>query len=445
MANSKPFLTTNDLVNAVELTMSFPISQNSYTYDDIVTFLNQEMLLNAVPTLIEERQEYLVHRREHPFIANIGRYPISERAIAMSLRDVKYVDTSGQFYDLVRTAPDDKAYNQNTAVVANGNIGKFYLEGNDLVFVSTTFPDIEGSVMQFFYIRPNNLVRNDRAAIIEGFRKQITVIDNSDFVVGDQIGFSINTQTTTPVSATLTLVASSPSTGEFELGADENVTAANIANAINALNVGLSANSELAIVDVEFLNISTTITTTATSDAIDVYEDYIDIKFDQLDTSYTNPVNDETSTLYQANGLVDFLQMNPGHKIFTYDVTLLAIDGVYGKFNVEELQTYAYNSSGNGTKTFFQIVVGDYICPRYESIVPYLPPELHHALAERAAARIMMGSGDREGYALSMTKIQEMNKGQQTLIGNRVESSPNKVFNRNSLLRLGKLGTRRRY
>jgi hypothetical protein len=56
-----------------------------------------------------------------------------------------------------------------------------------------------------------------------------------------------------------------------------------------------------------------------------------------------------------------------------------------------------------------------------------------------------MAIGDKEGYAISMNKIQEMDKKQETLIGSRVESSVPKVFNRYSLLRLGKSRFRRRY
>lgn len=110
MPNVKPYLTTDDLVEAVQLTMSFPLSQNSFTYNNIVTFLNQELQLNAVPTLIEEHQEYLVHKKAVPLVTNISRYPIPDRAIGMTLRDVKFSDPSGNFYDITRVAPDDKAF-----------------------------------------------------------------------------------------------------------------------------------------------------------------------------------------------------------------------------------------------------------------------------------------------------------------------------------------------
>jgi hypothetical protein len=56
-----------------------------------------------------------------------------------------------------------------------------------------------------------------------------------------------------------------------------------------------------------------------------------------------------------------------------------------------------------------------------------------------------MAIGDVQGYQISQSKLAEMNKYQETLIGSRVEGSISKVFNRYSLLRLGKSRFRRRY
>jgi hypothetical protein len=152
----------------------------------------------------------------------------------------------------------------------------------------------------------------------------------------------------------------------------------------------------------------------------------------------------QTSSLYGVGHLVDFLQTNPGHRTYTYDIPIVAIDGTVASFAVSGLKTYLNNSSG-GVLAFYNIKVGDYICLANECIIPQIPPELHNALAERAASRVLMSIGDMQGYQLSMAKIQEMDKKQETLIGSRVEGSVPKVFNRYSLLRLGKSRFRRRY
>ncbi len=661
MPNVKPWLTTDDLVEAVKLTMSFPLSQNSFTYNNIVTFLNQELQLNAVPTLLEEHQEYLVYKTAIPLVSNISRYPIPDRSIGMTLRDVKFADQSGNYYDITRIAPDDKAFFQQSNG-SNQTVGKFYLEGNEMVLTPQLLSNPTGYLIQFFHLRPNYLVRNERAAIIKHFHKRIEIIDNTLIVPGDEIEVMIGNQSPSPTSFILTAVNSNAqtisnigfdgkittnfvhgfplnsflnislsgvsgttlninnsligviSTGTNTLQIEDSninvvsptytftVTSANatagaiyenngnyftvvntitgsttlVTNGIqNPLLTGtltkisgdgdstiafssyslltyngyiftvasanatsgavyqngngelftvlntitgstqlstsgtistestgtltrVSGTGDLTISFASFLPVINTggsysisnqfvvgasAATTASNavavtnaagvsgltavvvDATDIefqYSDisdtfyisnssafsvdnvHLEIQFDQLDATYTDPDTDITTPLYVDGCLVDFLQTKPGHRTYTYDVELVDATGVRGKFPVAQLQNYMSNSNG-GVLEFYPIKVGDYICLQNECIIPQIPPELHHALAERAASRVLMAIGDKEGYAASMSKIQEMDRKQQTLIGSRVESSVPKVFNRYSLLRLGKSRFRRRY
>jgi len=505
-------------VEAVKLTIGFPLSQQSLTFDNVVTFLNQELQLNAVPTLISEHAEYLVFKTIVPLVNGISRYPIPDRAIGMTLRDLKFSDTNGNYYDITRVAPDDKAFFQ-LSNSSNQTVGKFYLEGNEIVLTPQILAGATGNLNMFFYLRPNHLVRDDRAAIIETFHKHIVISDNSAISAGDTITITVGVQTPSPTSNTFFAVNSSAQTivsnsiaeqteitctnnhdipyspdatsftvtisgvtgsvpsingtytatstgpntftipvqvttagtggsysieNQFQIGGTANITATNLNTAINA--AGISSISSLVTTNTVGVNYEQLSDTFEVSNdtAFTVDNETVIIKFDNLATSYTDPETDEVSTLFEAGGYVDFLQTNPGHRTYTYDVELLEIDGNYGTFDAEALKTYLSNSSG-GTKQFLQIKIGDYICLQNECIIPQIPPELHHALAERAASRVLMAIGDREGYAVTAAKIAEMDKKQETLIGSRVESSVPKVFNRNSILRTGKSRFRRRY
>lgn len=443
MPNVKPYLTTDSLVEAVKLTIGFPLSQNSLTYDNVVTFLNQELQLNAVPTLVSEHAEYLVFKVVVPLVNGISRYPIPDRAIGMTLRDLKFSDTNGNYYDITRVAPDDKAFFQ-LSNSSNQTVGKFYLEGNEIVLTPQILAGATGNLNMFIFLRPNHLVRDDRAAIIETFHKHIVISDNSAIQAGDTITITVGLQTPSPTIYTFTAVSGTPGDYEFQIGGTANLTAANLNTAINS--AGISSISSLVTTNTVGVNYEQLSDTFVVSNdtAFTIDDDIVIIKFDNLATSYTDPDTDETSDLFQVGGYVDFLQTNPGHRTYTYDVELLEIDGNYGTFDAEALKTYLSNSSG-GTKQFLQIKIGDYICLQNECIIPQIPPELHHALAERAASRVLMAIGDREGYAVTAAKIAEMDKKQETLIGSRVESSVPKVFNRNSILRTGKSRFRRRY
>ena len=444
MANAKPYYTSDDLVASIKRRISYPLSANTFLYNDLMAFLNEELQLSAVPTVKEAHEEYFVFKVQTPLVNGISRYEIPNRAIGMALRDVKYSDTYGNFYDMTRIAPDDKAFFQQSNG-SNQTVAKYYLEGNELVLTPQIVDGATGMLNQFIFLRPNILVRNDRACIIKSYHKSIVIANFAAIANGDVIQISLNNQTQNPLNYLFTAISSgTPTTFQFLIGTDAITTAVNLNTAINNANLsGFTSTVNSNIVDCSYNQIATSFYTKNTT-AFNIDVNNIDIEFDQLPSLYTDPDTDITTPLYTAGGLVDFLQTNPGHRTYNYDVTLVSINGTIGKFPVTSLQTFATNSSG-GTLTFYNIKIGDYICLANECIIPQIPPELHNALAEKAASRILAAIGDVQGYQVSQAKIMEMDKKTDILIGSRIESSVPKVFNRYSLLRMGKSRFRRRY
>ncbi len=449
MANQKPWMSSDDLIDFVKLSMAFPIDQSTYTYNQILKFANQELQNSAVPSMMESHEEYFVYKVTVPLISNISVYAIPNRALGMVLRDLKYSDNRGNFFDMSRIAPEDKAFFQNNTGV-NQVLTHYYLEGNNIVLTPQTMTSPTGYLNFFFLLRPNFLVRNDRACTIENFKKDIEITDYSAIQAGDTITIVTGTQTSNPVINTLTATSGAPvNPGDFQVITSNAATATNLNTAMLAL--GLDTTLLLNVVTMAYTNISDSFETAqvTTNDVldgiIDIDLDNLYIKFDQLPNEYVEPDTQENETLYSDGCLVDFLQLLPGHKTYTYDITLIEIlANNVGKFAVTNFEAYQNNSSG-GTLTYYPIVVGDYICLQNECIIPGIPPELHSALAERTCSRILMAIGDREGYAVSQQKIAEMKKNQDTMIGSRVEGSVPKVFNRTNLLRMGKKSVRRRF
>lgn len=525
MASAKPYYTTDQLIESVQRRISYPLSQNTFQYSDLVAFLNEELQLSAVPAVKMEHEEYFVFKRVVPLVDGISRYEIPDRAIGMALRDVKYSDPYGNFYDMARIAPDDKAFFQQSNG-SNQTVSKFYVEGNEIVLTPQVRSGAQGMLNFFIYLRPNSLVRDDRARVIVNYQKEFT-INNADIQVGDQFIIYTGVQSPTPVENIFTAINNSVqsivsistdgiltttnahnlpvdqsvnitfsgvsgilpnlngtaigavSTGpntfqlsetftnagtggnysiqnSFQIGATSINTANNLYNAINAANItNVTAINTSSVstgrvtvlykdISVDFAAIKPAANTNPVAITFD--QNNIYINFDKnLDSTYKDPETDITTPFFIAGvSYVDFLQTNPGHRTYTYDVKLVSVNGTVGAFAASDLKTYAQNSSG-GQLTYLNIKIGDYICLQNECIIPQIPPELHNALAERAASRILMAIGDVQGYQISQAKIAEMNKMQETLIGSRIESSVPKVFNRYSLLRLGKSRFRRRY
>lgn len=448
MANSKPYLDSTDLIEYVKLSSAFPIDQSTFTFDQLLKFANQEMMVSAVPQVMESHEEYFIYKVTIPLVTNISRYAIPNRSIGMTLRDMKYSDTNGNYYDMFRINPDDKAFFQNNTGV-NQVISKYYLEGNEIVLTPQTNVSPTGYLNFFIFLRPNQLVRVDRACTIQNFVKTITISDNSAIQVGDSITIVIGEQTASPTVYTFTATSGSPVGNQFLIGANSTITAANLNSLM--LSNGLNVTVNLNVITMVYTDVSASFqtaqvtTNNVLTGVIDIDIEYIYIQFNQLPTSYTDPETQEVSVLYSEGCLVDFLQTLPGHRTYTFDITLENIlANNVGKFLASDLQTYQVNGS-SGILTYYPIVVGDYIGLQNECIIPQIPPELHSTLAERTSSRILMAIGDREGYAVSQQKIAEMNKSQFTMINSRVEGSVPKVFNRYSLLRMGKYTSRRRF
>lgn len=442
MAKAKPYYTTTALIESIKARIAMPLSQSTYQYNDIVRFLNEELQLNAVPAVKEAHEEYFVFKTMTPLVDGISRYPIPDRAIGMALRDLAWSDSSGNFFKMSRVAPEDKAFFQQN-VGSNQAIGKYYLEGNEVVLTPQVSTGAVGNLNFFIFLRPNLLVRDDRAATIQSFLKTIT-IDNATIAPNNTITITTGNQTPTPVESLFTAVTGSPSTAyEFQIGGTSAITAANLNTAITNLGLEDITNSiSGAVITINYNDLSSTFVVNGNGITVDNNNTYI--QFDQLPSTYTDPDTNLTENLYTAGELVDFLQMNPGHRTYTYDIKLRQIlAGNIGVFKTSDLQSYLNNSSG-GLLQFLPIKVGDYICLANECIIPQIPPELHNALAERAAGRILMAMGDMQGYQVSQAKVAEMDKKQGTLIGSRIEGSVPKVFNSMSLLRLGKRSNRRR-
>ncbi len=407
-----PYLTTDSLILAIKRKISFPIDQNTFSEEDIIAFINEELMISQVPSVMEFHESYFVNTVSVPLRSNVRKYQIPNRAIGMKLNDLTYVDTQGNLYEMTRINDGDKAYFQ--ANLGSTNIvHKFYLEGNYVVLTPDIDTNPQGSLEFSIFLRPNQLVHDDRAAFITSFNKKVTIV-NASIVAGDTI---------TILDQVFTAVAGSPSTGEFQIGGTSIITATNLTTAINTNGI-VVANNGSPNTDTIALKFETRLDAineleVSNSSAL-VINPLLTLEFESVPSNITN------------SSKVDFLQTNPGHQIYDFDIQLSS--------------TAIIGSSIDFTQTDIpsDLIVGDYVALAHESIIPNLPPELHNVLAERTCARILAAIGDQQGLAATMSHIQEMEKRQGTLIDNRVENAPQKVLNRTSLLRYGKMGFRRR-
>lgn len=417
----KPWMTSSDLINAVKRKIAVPINQRTFTEEDILAFANEEMMISQVPDILMYHEEYFVISQDHLLTPNVQRYSLPERAMGMKLRDVFYVDTNENLFEMTRINPDDKAYWQRESAVIN-LMQKYYLEGNDMVLAPQNVSSPTGKLRFSYFLRPNQLVPNNRAAICESFFKKVT-ITNVSISPGD---------TVTVNGLTFTAVSGVPSSLQFKIDTTSTLTAANLATAINSNGTYTANNNNSNIVSIYFSKLDTSV---QSSNSIGLTVDSkIGMKFtSSLPSHITHDVN------------VDFLQTKAGHILYAMSVPLNTNAVSTDSIMFDGIDTSKY-SLVHTTQSLipYNFEVGDYICQEYECIIPQIPSDLHNGLAERTAARLLAAQGDMQGLQISAAKIADIKHSEGALLEDRVDGSTQKINQRKSPLSFLRMGIRRR-
>lgn len=394
---AKPYLTSNDLIATVKRNMSFPLSQNTFDEEDILSFANQELFGVQVPSIMEVHEDYFTFAEDVKLKANKSRYDIPYRAIGLKLNNVYWMDENQNSGKLTFVDNTTQSLYSNSWDGMNSP-SCYFIEANQICLSPQIGPNVTGSLRFSYFLRPNNLVVNERAAICQNFTRDIT-IDITSMVSGDVLKIG-DTYFIADV--------------DFMIGATDLATATNLNVAINTQGeYSSTVTSNVVILRYP----SSTISVTSSNPAAINIENVQGIEFDQVPANITN------------GSLIDFLKVKGGHRTYKIDVKLgrNVVSASIIKFPIGVVPD--------------EFEAGDYICSQFECIIPQIPSDLHNILAERTVARILESLGDTVGLQTANAKIGQMEARQTTLIDNRVEGSPRKVVNRGSLLRRRKTAT----
>ena len=162
MASNK---TTTDLIKTVLRRASIPNDQSTFSDEDLIDIMNEEFMANVLPVILRVHEEYYVYQTDISLENSGGRVQIPYRAIGNRLREVHYVDGNNNSYNMTRVALEDLPdysgdYSYSSPVA-------FYVENDEIVLVGNT-SGVSGSLRLYFFLRPNQIVDNTRAATILG-------------------------------------------------------------------------------------------------------------------------------------------------------------------------------------------------------------------------------------------------------------------------------------
>lgn len=168
---AKP-LTTSQLIKSVKQRAMLPTNSKTFSDEDLLEILNEEMDTGVVPEVLKQHEEYYTTFVDIPFDSTKSRYKIPYRAIGNKLRDVMYVSTNGNVVELSRISLEDLSEYQSLYNYGDSEV--FYLEKDEIVFPAQNTG--VGSIRMYFHMRPNSLVLEDRSSTITAINRVTGVV-----------------------------------------------------------------------------------------------------------------------------------------------------------------------------------------------------------------------------------------------------------------------------
>jgi hypothetical protein len=159
-----PYFTTDELIKSIKRNHSIPQSQYTFTDEDFIAFLNEEMSLGSVPSVIRMKENYFLTTVLVPLVSGVSQYELPSRAIGNKAREISYVDNSGNVCEMTCIQIGDLPFYNDSS--NNSEPYAYYIE-NNVINIVASMDNPTGSLSISYYMRPNQLVLLEEVGIIQ--------------------------------------------------------------------------------------------------------------------------------------------------------------------------------------------------------------------------------------------------------------------------------------
>lgn len=153
-----------DLINSAKRKAMIPETQVTFEEKDFLAFANEEMDMAIIPFVLSFHEDYYQNTIILPLVGGQRSYPIPYRSIGNKLRDIQYVDVSGNIQNMNRIFVEDLPKFQSNFQSNQQNY--YYIENDEIILVNSPNFGETGSIKVIFYLRPNQLVSEKRVSFI---------------------------------------------------------------------------------------------------------------------------------------------------------------------------------------------------------------------------------------------------------------------------------------
>jgi len=156
--------TATVLIDGVKRRAAIPENQATFESADFLAFADEEMLLGVVPGIMSLHEDYFLFEIEVPLEAGKTAYEIPSRAIGNKLRDLQYKPNDSTFIEMTRTSIGERFSDDDLL----NDIHRYYVKNNKVVVSSAISTGASGSLCFVFYIKPSQMVLEERIGVIRG-------------------------------------------------------------------------------------------------------------------------------------------------------------------------------------------------------------------------------------------------------------------------------------
>lgn len=394
----KAGMTTSSLLKSVKRRAMVPDNQNTFSDQDFIDLMNEEMMISMVPSIMQVKEEYFIFRQVVPLVAEKSNYAVPERALASKLRELCFRDSPLQY-----------------------TVGSINVEGLSIVSGSSTISGF--TVEKLNAVKVGNYVSGvgipEKSMVMAKNTNSITIsstatVSNPSIILAffSYLPFNANEYEMTQIAVDDRYTGLSNGTGSADFtGFRRFYMMGN--DVILHPSVGPAPYGALSFY--YYLRPSTLVKDSEVATIRSINRDTGDIVLSSIPSSYSIYANGTDNSI---QNVFDFVKAKSAHNILDIDIPInfvntstktISIDPVFIPKDLE---------------------IGDYMPLAGQSCVPNIPTELHTVLAQRVSQRILEALGDTEGLNNATAKIMEMEAKITSMLDNRVEGAPRKVVNR---------------
>ena len=169
-------LTTDALVKTLRRRAMLPQADETFSKQDFIDILNEEMDNGLLKTLMSTHEEYLVNVYDIPLVTGQSQsiFRIPSRAIGNKVRAACFYNSNGYITSISRVEIENLRFYQKVGYQTY----TFYVQNDNIILTQTTISVNANYFRMYYYLRPSKLVEDKFGAVITGINKttgEITV------------------------------------------------------------------------------------------------------------------------------------------------------------------------------------------------------------------------------------------------------------------------------